>query len=673
MKWESGDLVIIANLFLQTLTRSSSLFLQLVLLTALWATSFLVNPELFKGIVSAKQKSVETVVLFAIPVIVLLLIFRKSFRISVVDLLVILFCAWSLFNESVLLNSPFRDLTSHLFTLSLWLTIYLFVRSFTDKNILLWSVVLLWMTLSLLHSVFGLMQLYGFVASYHGLFKITGAFHNPGPFSDFVVSGLPIALGVIGYTELHGGKGYSEVIGENTERHGGIYLKWLEINIPFNTIKRYIQLTLAWVTLAAILLVLPLAQSRAAWIAGLSGVSFLVFCFRHRILFIDSLISSFRKMKRSLRPFVTVIGLLVVVASATGFYLFKQGSADGRWLIWRVTADMIKQNPLGGHGAGAFNALYMEEQANWFVSKKGSEVQAMVAGSPEAPFNELLKLWLEKGLIGLLIAGVLIFYLIRMPQSKNASSSIPESSTEQLSSQNILIIGLQVSLITLLVFSLFSYPFDISSFLLQLVVVVAVLAGYSKPVIHLTGNKRMFVTIPLSLLLVFGTIHFTTQRKEYYKALKTWQQADRLYNMNAYNRVVEAYEEALPTLKINGLFLQMYGKALNMDEQYEQSNKMLALAQKRLSSQIIQNTLGDNHKALGYFTEAEMAYTKSANMIPSLIYPKYLLAKLYTESGQHYKAQQTAEKILNSNVKVESSATREIMKEMKEIITQSKR
>ena len=113
----------------------------------------------------------------------------------------------------------------------------------------------------------------------------------------------------------------------------------------------------------------------------------------------------------------------------------------------------------------------------------------------------------------------------------------------------------------------------------------------------------------------------------------------------------------------------MYGKALNMDAQYEKSNEVLTLAQERFSSQIIQNTLGDNHKTLGNFTDAEAAYSKSANMIPSLIYPKYLLAKLYAESDQHQKAKETAEAILNSDVKVESSATREIMNEMKKIIS----
>jgi O-antigen polymerase len=95
---------------------------------------------------------------------------------------------------------------------------------------------------------------------------------------------------------------------------------------------------------------------------------------------------------------------------------------------------------------------------------------------------------------------------------------------------------------------------------------------------------------------------------------------------------------------------------------------VLILAQKHFSSQIIQNTLGDNHKALGNFEAAEKAYRKSSLMIPSSLLPKYLSAKLFIESDQPNKARLLAEDILNSPIKVESSATKEIMREMKKIL-----
>ena len=150
--------------------------------------------------------------------------------------------------------------------------------------------------------------------------------------------------------------------------------------------------------------------------------------------------------------------------------------------------------------------------------------------------------------------------------------------------------------------------------------------------------------------------------------MSVWHEAERWYNFRAYQAAAETYKKALPELNTNGLFLQMYGKALSMTEQHEESNKVLILAQKHFSSQIIQNTLGDNHKALGNFEAAEKAYRISSLMIPSSLLPKYLSAKLFIDSDQLNKAKQTADDILKSTIKVESSATREIMREMKEII-----
>lgn len=50
-------------------------------------------------------------------------------------------------------------------------------------------------------------------------------------------------------------------------------------------------------------------------------------------------------------------------------------------------------------------------------------------------------------------------------------------------------------------------------------------------------------------------------------------------------------------------------------------------------------------------------------MIPSSLLPKYLAAKLFIDSDQLNKAKQTADDILNSPIKVESSATKEIIRE----------
>jgi O-antigen polymerase len=59
-------------------------------------------------------------------------------------------------------------------------------------------------------------------------------------------------------------------------------------------------------------------------------------------------------------------------------------------------------------------------------------------------------------------------------------------------------------------------------------------------------------------------------------------------------------------------------------------------------------------------------------MMPVMLFPRYLLAKLYNKSGQYEKARQTAKQVLNSPVKVESSATREMINEMSGLIEEGK-
>ena len=74
-------------------------------------------------------------------------------------------------------------------------------------------------------------------------------------------------------------------------------------------------------------------------------------------------------------------------------------------------------------------------------------------------------------------------------------------------------------------------------------------------------------------------------------------------------------------------------------------------------------------QALSVWKKAAHWYDFRANRAAMESYeeslPKYLSAKLLTESDQLNKPRLFAEGILNGPVKVESSATREIMREMK--------
>lgn len=671
---------------------------QTVIIVALLASVFATTPSFFQPLINAKKYFLEQGLLLAVGFLAISLPFMRDIRITTVDAAVFLLASWFIGCDLFIISADYESQKEIEFNLILWLTVYLFLRS-GKRETNHWfrcGVAGTMITIALLQSMLGLFQLYGLESSYHGLFKITGTFHNPGPFSGFVVSTLPLAITCykMGYTEWRG---------RDTEIHREISFRGINFNPQkiFHGVFRGVSL----LTIITILLVIPAAQSRAAWMAGLAGSIYVLWSCRDRFPFITNLLVRFQNLSRALRILFFAGSFLLILGGATGIYLLKKDSANGRLLIWQVTSQLVKERPITGHGSGAFNSLYMDEQAKWFESGRGTEEQAMVAGSPESPFNEPLKLWLEKGLIGLLLAsGILGFIFFpkvfnSKPETLNTKhetrnkkllhpfptrptplkgepqtriAKTPNTEHETRNSENkTLNSGLKGTLISILTFSLFSYPFDISSFTLQLIVVIAMLSSTTPLLANIKGRKNLVLTIPAIALLIAGSICYFPKRQAHYTALKIWQEATQFYNMHSYKIASEAYEEAFPVLQNNGLFLQMYGKALSMNEQHHKSNKILDLAQKNYSSYIIQNTLGDNHKALGNYEMAEIAYKKSANMVPGLLLPKYLLAKMYVKSGEIEKAKATAKLILNSPVKVKSTATNEIMREMRNIITLS--
>ena len=114
-----------------------------------------------------------------------------------------------------------------------------------------------------------------------------------------------------------------------------------------------------------------------------------------------------------------------------------------------------------------------------------------------------------------------------------------------------------------------------------------------------------------------------------------------------------------------------YGKALSIYEQDKKAVKILKQSQIHLNTTIIATALGDSYKNLKEYDNAENSYKQAANMIPTRFYPLYLLAKLYEESSEKDKAVEIAEIVLKKDIKIPSTAIKEIQLEMKKILSQN--
>ncbi|MBI1748211.1 MAG: O-antigen ligase family protein [Acidobacteria bacterium] len=77
---------------------------------------------------------------------------------------------------------------------------------------------------------------------------------------------------------------------------------------------------------------------------------------------------------------------------------------------WRVSWDMIKSGPLLGHGIGSFNPSYFDYQRE-FTRRTGIKV---ALPHPGQLHNEYLQLWLELGIVGLLLFLYALFAHLRL-------------------------------------------------------------------------------------------------------------------------------------------------------------------------------------------------------------------------------------------------------------------
>lgn len=461
----------------------------------------------------------------------------------------------------------------------------------------------------------GLLQLYGFQTSHHHLFKMTGSFTNPAPFAGFLAGVFPLALSSYFFT----GKG--------------------------GVVKRVIKNCSLGVVLL-LLLVIPPSMSRSAWLASLIGAG--IVCASY-FDFGGILKRYFNKPRRKI--LLTLLFSSLAILSMVGLYSLKMDSANGRLFIWKISARVVAEQPIFGVGFGRFTSAFGNAQAAYFGDGLGSDAETMVAGKGEFAFNELVNIAVEQGLLGLvLFLGFMISLIRRLP------------------SKNSLQVGFYAGFCSLLVFSLFSYPFSIIPLLLCFYIFAGILSGFNSRI----GKSIILFQVPLYfsrlgyILLIGGLTAVGLKLKNQMDALENWKIASsQKYNIAyAATKMEEVYER----LSYDGDFLFEYGQVLALSKDYNKAIEILNDASMRTSDPYLYSAIGDSYKAIKMYNEAEKAYRHAHHLIPHKFYPLYLLSKLYDEWGKSEKAVNTAQQLLTKKIKVHSTAIDEMKVEMEEIV-----
>lgn len=158
-----------------------------------------------------------------------------------------------------------------------------------------------------------------------------------------------------------------------------------------------------------------LLRCRTAYI-GLAVEAAVFFLFSSK----DSRIKGFSLLKNSEgdnpkihssigKVFLAVVTLLVVSVAAVRMYQMKRDSADGRLLVWKVSASMIAEHPMGC-GYGLFPKHYNLRQAEYFHEEHGTETERRNASFVYMAYNDFLEHGVEGGVIGMLL--LMGFYVL---------------------------------------------------------------------------------------------------------------------------------------------------------------------------------------------------------------------------------------------------------------------
>ena len=343
------------------------------------------------------------------------------------------------------------------------------------------------------------------------------------------------------------------------------------------------------------------------------------------------------------RKWQVAIGVIVIIV---GFYFLKKGSADGRSIIYLISLLCIAQSPIFGSGIGSFCHQYAERMNSFYIQHPTFNFQS--ADVTEGAFNSFLQIGVEQGLIGMSLATALIILLLIKLKEKGEV--------------------LRMGVLCLLIFSMFSYPFDLLPYQIIFVLIAAYAASEDKEFVPSTKwhqLSRRFI-VPIAALICILTLSFfsychTMERK---KAESDYQMMAGVAHVD----FIDDYYELLPYLRNNPHYLFDFGKMLAEDGRYNDSNAMLHLGSLVSNDPMFYVIQGNNYSKMGLHKEAEQAYQKAFNIMPNRIYPLYRLMLLYKEKGDITRMKNMAHKIIAFNVKVASPATKEIQENAENLL-----
>lgn len=514
-------------------------------------------------------------------VAVLILVWRKQqMSLSAIDIVVALWFAYVMFRSYVDSTYPCANFVLRIMQM---VALYGCIRLLLSSAQISERIIVVAILLCGIYEVFlGAEQLIN-GGSRHYLFLISGSFLNPGPYSIFLSMGLVMSC---------------------------------QFRKNYHSSNTILTSLFSWLPLVFFIL-LPATWSRAAILSA-------VICLG--IIFWD-------QWKRY--RWYVFGGLCLIFL---GLYFLKQGSADGRSIIYMISLLSICHTPVFGSGIGSFCHQYAEEMANFSMQHPTFNFQS--ADVIDGAFNSILQIGVEQGLVGVGFAVVLVVLMFARLVKCGKT--------------------LGIGGLCLLIFSMFSYPFDQLPYQIIFVMTVAFSATGRTEVAPFTRwyhLPKICLTPTVTLGCILLLSGFT------YMQIMKRAKAESDYKMIAGQRnaaFLSDYYKLRPLLLSNKQFLFDFSKTLSRNGRYADSNAILRQGALISNDPMFYVIQGNNYCEMGFNHEAEQAYKKAFDAMPNRLYPLYQLMLLYEKDGNEEKMADMAYRVLCFDEKVVSPATKEM-------------
>ena len=325
---------------------------------------------------------------------------------------------------------------------------------------------------------------------------------------------------------------------------------------------------------------------------------------------------------------------LLIIAAALGISPklsnFKQNSADGRLFVWKVTAKMIDQKPLG-YGYGMVQGEYNKAQAHFFADNQTTEVEKQNAFYMHSVMNDYLEMSVQGGIVGGIM--YLLFIILSIHYGfKNLKNNLYYF----------------CGILSFALMGLTNYAFNsVFAVMVFAYYVVAVINNLSKQKTLTIYTSAIYT---LSIVSIVITVFFIIQ----IRSQLILKNIDNQIHSQNYDRAKTMIVQASFCISTLEAYYITKAEIFLLEKDYKAAalNYKMAIDYAPLPSIIMhkaycETMLGDNNRAIDDLNFA-------ANIEPILFQPHYDLMMLYLRNKDIKRAKEKAKYIVKKRIKIPS-------------------